>query len=62
MVYTVHPGLFFVLFSSPEHEVLKMSYCGQSISVVPHAVSTICFNAYSSYTPGSFDWKLGRGD
>ena len=26
--------MFFVFFSSPEHEVLMVSYCGQSMSVV----------------------------
>ena len=29
-------------FSSPEHEVLMVSYCGQSLSVV-RALSTFCF-------------------
>ena len=32
-------GLLF--FSSPEHEVLMVSYCGQSMSVVRRAASTI---------------------
>ena len=32
----------FSLFSSPEHEVLMMSYCDQSLSVV-RALSTFCF-------------------
>ena len=30
------------LFSSPEHEVLMVSYCDQSLSVV-RALSTFCF-------------------
>ena len=30
------------IFSSPEHEVLMVSYCDQSLSVV-RALSTICF-------------------
>ena len=29
------------IFSSPEHEVLMVSYCGQSMSVVRRAASTI---------------------
>ena len=32
----------FLLFSSPEHEVLMVSYCDQSLSVV-RALSTFCF-------------------
>ena len=53
--------------SSPEHEVLMVSYCGQSMSVVHrpscvvrHAASTIALKAYSSYTPGPIDSILGR--
>ena len=53
-----------VLVSSPEHEVLMVSYCGQSMSVVRHVVrraaSTIALKAYSSYTPGPIDLILGR--
>ena len=30
------------IFSSPEHKVLMVSYCDQSLSVV-HALSTLCF-------------------
>ena len=52
------------VISSPEQEVLKMSYCGQSMSVVPCAlsimrrvVSTIALKAYSSYTSGPIDSK-----
>ena len=55
------------LFSSPEHEVLMVSYCGQSMSVVHCAsyvvrrvASTIDLKAYSSYTPGPIDLVLGR--
>ena len=55
------------LISSPEHEVLMVSYCGQSMSVVRRAssvvrraASTIALKAYSSYTPGPIDLILGR--
>ena len=55
------------LVSSPEHEVLMVSYRGQSMSVVRHAssvvhyaLSTIALKAYSSYTPGPIDSILGR--
>ena len=64
----------FFFFSSPEHEVLMVSYCGQSMSVVRHAscgvrhtlcvvrrpASTIALKAYSSYTPEPIDSILGR--
>ena len=50
----------YVLFSSPEQEVLMVSYCGQSMSVVRRAASTIALKAYSSYTPGPIDLILGR--
>ena len=59
-------GLVFIV-SSPEHEVLMVSYCGQSMSVVRRlscvlrrAASTIALKAYSSYTPGPIDLILGR--
>ena len=48
------------IISSPEHEVLMVSYCGQSMSVVRRAASTIALKAYSSYTPGPIDLILGR--
>ena len=55
------------LISSPEHEVLMVSYCGQSMSVVRRpscvvrrAASTIALKAYSSYTPGPIDLILAR--
>ena len=53
------------IFSSPEHEVLMVSYCGQSMSVVRRqqlrrAASTIALKAYSSNIPGPFDLILGR--
>ena len=58
---------FAQIFSSPEHEVLMLSYCGQSMSVVHHgscgvrhAAWTIALKAYSSYTPGLIDSILGR--
>ena len=41
-------------FSLSEHEVLVVSYCGQSMSVVRRAASTIALKAYSSYTPWPF--------
>ena len=63
-------GFFYILnllISSPEHEVLMVSYCGQSMSVVRRAssvvrraASTIALKAYSSYTPGPIDTILGR--
>ena len=39
LIYTSKEVLF---FSSPEHEVLMVSYCDQSLSVV-RALSTFCF-------------------
>ena len=33
------------IFSSPEHEVLMLSYCDQSMSVVRRPSSTICFKS-----------------
>ena len=50
----------FAVFSSPEHEVLMVSYCGQLMSVVRRAVSTIALKAYSSFTSGPIDSILGR--
>ena len=35
------PGLFAYLFSSPEHEVLMLSYCGHSMSVVRRLSSVV---------------------
>ena len=55
-----HFTLFKGIISSPEHEVLMVSYCGQSMSVVRRAASTIALKAYSSYTPGPIDLILGR--
>ena len=40
--------------------MLMVSYCGQSMSVVRRAASTIALKAYSSYTPGPIDSILGR--
>ena len=61
--YTVFVGVF----SSPEHGVLIVSYCGQSMSVVRRpscivrrAASTIALKAYPSYTPGPIDSILDR--
>ena len=46
--------------SSAEHEVLMVSYCGQSMCVVCCAASAIALKAYSSYTAGPIDLILGR--
>ena len=65
---------FVLVVSSPEHEVLMVSYCGQSMSVfrrsscvvrrsssvVRRAASTIALKAYSFYTPGPFDSILDK--
>ena len=48
-------GLHFLLMP-----VLMVSYCGQSMSAVRRAASTIALKAYSSYTPGPMDSILGR--
>ena len=53
-------SLYLSIFSSPEHFVLMLSYCGQSMSVVRRAASTIALKAYSSHTPGQIDLILGR--
>ena len=34
-----------IVFSSPEHKVLMVSYCDQSMSVVRRSSSTICFKS-----------------
>ena len=39
---------------------LGYHYCDQSMSVVLRAAPTIALKAYSSYTPGPLDSKLGR--
>ena len=64
---TMARGPLVFLISSPEHEVLMVSYCGQSMSVlrralfvVCRAATTIALKAYSSYTPGPIDSILGR--
>ena len=43
------------IFSSPEHELLKVRCCDWSMSVVWRTLK-----AYSSYTAGPIDLKLGR--
>ena len=48
------------VISSPEHEVLKVSYCGQSMSILRRAASRIALEAYTSYTLGPIDLKLSR--
>ena len=50
----------YVFISSPELKVLMVSYCGQSMSVVHLAASTIALKANSSYIPVPFDSILGR--
>ena len=59
--------LFFLsafFFSSPEHEVLMVSYCDQSLSVV-RALSTFCFkqlllpNGYTDFKIILQDGSLG---
>ena len=49
-----------VLISSPEHEMLKVSYCDRSVSVVRPAASTICFKSLLLIHSGPVDLKLGR--
>ena len=51
-----------LIFSSPEHEVLMVSYCGQSKSVVhrPSCGVNNCLKAYFSYTSVPIDSILGR--
>ena len=45
-------------FSSPKQEVLKVSCCGQSMSIMQ--LQQFALEAYSSYIPGSIDTTLGR--
>ena len=45
------------LVSVPEHEVLKVSYCDRSMSVI---CQQIALNHYFSYTSGLIDSNLGR--
>ena len=40
--------------------MLKMSYCGQSMSVVRHAASTIALKVDSAYARRPIKLKLGR--
>ena len=44
-VYGIGTGWKICIFSSPEHEVLMVSYCDQSMSVVRRPLSTICFKS-----------------
>ena len=52
-------------FSSPEHKVLRVSYCDRPLSVarrllsIVHRLSTIPLNIFS-YTAGPILMKLGR--
>ena len=48
------------LLAHHEHKVLMVSYCGQSMSIVRRAASTIALKDYSSYTPEPIDSILGR--
>ena len=65
LFFTFHFFFFclfiWTVFSSSEHEVLMVSYCSQSMSVVRRAASTIALKAYSSYTPGTIDLILALG-
>ena len=47
--------IYVVAFLAHLSTVLMVSYCGQSMSVVHHAASTIALKAYSSYIPGPID-------
>ena len=49
-----------LFISSPVHEVLKVSCCGQSMSICIVRHQQFALKAYSSYTPGPLDSKLGR--
>ena len=51
--------MFATVISSPEPQVLMVSYCGQSVSVIRCAASTFALKAYYSYTPGPIDSILG---
>ena len=44
-IFPLNLGILRCLFSSPEHKVLMVSYCGQSISIVRRAASTIALKA-----------------
>ena len=50
----VSQGKLVTFFSSPEHEVLMVSYCDQSLSVVRHpcVVNFFALNDFSSKTAG----------
>ena len=49
-----------VFFSSPEHKVLMVSFCDQSLSVV-RPLSTFCFNNFSSKMARDFEIILQEG-
>ena len=54
-----------MFISSPEHEVLKVSCCDQSMSVIHRSSSVVLgqqytLKAYSSYALWPVDLKLGR--
>ena len=54
-----------LLFSSPEHKVLKMSFCGGPLFVIHRPSvhpSTIALNNFSSETPYWILTKLHRND
>ena len=58
-------GLGLVIFSSPEHEVLMVSYCDQSMSVVRRASCVVrrqqfVLKANSSWTLGPLSFKLHK--
>ena len=50
------------IFSSPEHEVLMVSYCGQSMSVMRRLSCGVnnCFKSLLLLHPGLTDLILGR--
>ena len=57
-VIVAFPAYVHLLARSPEHKVRKVSYFDRRPS--SRVRQKNCFIAYFSYTPGSFDLKLGR--
>jgi len=55
----------YTVFSSPEHEVLMVSYCGQWLSVVRRRASSVVrrvstFDVYTLETTFVIFFKLGQ--
>ena len=55
IIFKTYKYAFVLLFSSPEHEVLMVSYCGQWLSVVRRRPSCVVrrpstFNVYTLET------------